>query len=193
MITPGPFTLLAKIPYSASSVARGPVRRRRREVRARVAVQPGRAAPVAAVEPDLVAAAAGTQEVADGEVLDAHAVGLEHLDAVATGGGSRRSASDPGPARRDPTRTAAEPGRVPSTTTWLRSMPRTWMPGFVIMTPPVASSAWPSLRVVGPLVVIAGPDEDPVAGISPRRPRPGSSENWPWRWCQLPTSSTRGR
>jgi hypothetical protein len=45
------------------------------------------AAAIAAVEPDLVAAAAAAVDVVAGaQVLDAHAFGLEHLQAVTTGG-----------------------------------------------------------------------------------------------------------
>ena len=44
------------------------------------------AAAVAAVEPDLIAAtAAAGEEVAGGQVLDADAIGLEHVEAVAPG------------------------------------------------------------------------------------------------------------
>ena len=58
--------------------------RRRREIGAVVAVQVHGAGAVATVPPDLVAAAAGAgQEVACGQVLDRDAVHLEHLDAVA--------------------------------------------------------------------------------------------------------------
>ena len=81
--------------------------------------------------PDLIAvlAVGAADEVAGGEVLDHHPVGLLHLDAVA-----------PGAARPEVLIEVfllqlGEPGRVPSMITLLRSMPRMWRSGVVTSTP----------------------------------------------------------
>ena len=107
------------------------------------------------------------EEVARGEVLDAHVVGLPHHDAVAADGLAVRADGAevlvaPGSALH-----AGEPGLVPSTITVERFMPRRWMSEVVISTPPMSPSPGSvgGSGLVGGLVVVAGGDQDPVAGL----------------------------
>ena len=109
------------------------VGRGRREVAPGVAVQADLAGVGAAVPPHLVAAVVGTaEEVADGEVLDADAVGLPDQDAVATGCLARLRPSRPNCWALGSAAARAEPGLVPSTTTPERFIPRRCRFGLVM-------------------------------------------------------------
>ena len=138
--------------------------RRRREIGAVEAVQVHGAGAVATVPPDLVAPAVRAgQEVADGQVLDRHAVDLEHLDAVPAGGNTVPVG------RAEVLRVGA---RVASTRAGLRAVDdhRVAVEAAQVKVrlgdghAPDGVAVRARVRVVPAFMVVAGCDQDPVAG-----------------------------